>query len=196
MRVGLIVALYLGLGLLGAQTPAPAPAASVSPATSAPKAASASPANTAAPTDTVSPVAKGAAPHSVWEGVYSPEQLTRGKKAFNSQCARCHGENLLGGEEAPMLVEADFLNKWKGKSVGSLIDQTRKTMPSDGPGKLTRQQCIDITAYLLSANGFPAGKSDLPTDPDSLNLILIQPKNDTPSKTLSSPPANPVAPAA
>jgi S-disulfanyl-L-cysteine oxidoreductase SoxD len=184
---GLFPALFLGLALLEAQTPVPAPTAAIPPAVSAPP--TATPAVTA-------PAGKAAAPRSVWEGVYSPDQLNRGKKAFNSQCARCHGENLLGGEEAPMLVEKDFLDKWLGKSVGSLIDQTRKTMPSDGPGKLSRQQCTDIAAYLLNANGFPAGKSDLPADAESLNLILIKPKNETPPNTPPSPPINPAAPAA
>lgn len=117
-----------------------------------------------------------AASRSVWDGVYSKEQAARGQKAYNSLCARCHGEALLGGENSPPLVDRDFLEKWNGKSVGSLVDQTRKTMPSDGPGKLSRKQCTDVIAFLLGANGFPAGESDLVTDADSLNEIVIQPK--------------------
>ena len=117
-----------------------------------------------------------AASRSVWSGVYSQDQASRGQKAYNSQCARCHGEALLGGENSPPLVDPDFLEKWYGKSVGSLVDFTRKTMPSDGPGKLSRRQCTDMIAYLLSANGFPAGESDLDSDAAVLNEILIQPK--------------------
>jgi mono/diheme cytochrome c family protein len=116
------------------------------------------------------------ASRSVWSGVYSKEQVSRGQKLYNSQCARCHGEALLGGENSPPLVDRDFLEKWNGKSLGSLVDSTRKTMPSDGPGKLSRRQCTDIIAYLLSANGFPAGESDLESDAAVLNEILIQPK--------------------
>ena len=117
-----------------------------------------------------------AASRSVWSGVYSQDQASRGQKAYNSQCARCHGEALLGGENSPPLVDPDFLEKWYGKSVGSLVDFTRKTMPSDGPGKLSRRQCTDMIAYLLSANGFPAGELDLDSDAAVLNEILIQPK--------------------
>ena len=117
-----------------------------------------------------------AASRSVWSGVYSQDQASRGQKAYNSQCVRCHGEALLGGENSPPLVDPDFLEKWYGKSVGSLVDFTRKTMPSDGPGKLSRRQCTDMIAYLLSANGFPAGESDLDSDAAVLNEILIQPK--------------------
>ncbi len=116
-----------------------------------------------------------AASRSVWDGVYSSEQSSRGQSAYNSKCARCHGEALLGGESSPALVDRDFLEKWNGKSVGALVELTRRTMPSDGPGKLSRRQCTDIIAYLLGANGFPAGKSDLVSDAAVLDEIFIQP---------------------
>ena len=120
--------------------------------------------------------AMAAASRSVWTGVYSKEQMSRGQTAYNSQCARCHGEALLGGEASPPLVDQDFLERWNGKSVGSLVERTRKTMPSDGPGKLSRRLCTDIAAYILSANGFPAGKTELESDPAVQDDILIQPK--------------------
>jgi mono/diheme cytochrome c family protein len=116
------------------------------------------------------------ATRSVWDGVYSKEQATRGQTAYNSKCARCHGEALLGGEDSPPLVDKDFLEKWNGKSVGSLVELTRKTMPADGPGKLSRQQTTDIVAYLLSANGFPAGAGDLPSDAAVLEEIVFREK--------------------
>ncbi len=116
------------------------------------------------------------ASRSVWKGVYSREQASRGQQAYNTQCARCHGEALLGGENSPPLVDRDFLDRWNGKSVGDLVDFTRKTMPSDGPGKLSRRQCTELIAYLLSANGFPAGETDLESDATVLNDILIEPK--------------------
>ena len=117
-----------------------------------------------------------AASRSVWDGVYTKDQAGRGQKAYNSQCARCHGDALLGGENSPPLVDRDFLEKWHGKSVGALIDQTRQTMPSDGPGKLSRRQCTDLVAYLLSANGFPAGESELDVEAAVANEIAIRSK--------------------
>lgn len=116
------------------------------------------------------------ASRTVWNGVYSKDQAARGQKAYNAQCARCHGEAMLGGENSPPLVDKDFLEKWNGHSVGELVERTRKTMPSDGPGKLSRRMCTDIVAYLMSANGFPAGASDLEADDDVQNEILIQRK--------------------
>ena len=114
--------------------------------------------------------------HSVWDGVYSPEQAARGKTAFLAQCARCHGETLLGGEDTRPLVDEDFLGRWNGRSVGVLVEITRVTMPSDGPGRLSRRQTTDLIAYLLSENGFPAGESDLKSNLALLNQIQIEPK--------------------
>lgn len=82
----------------------------------------------------------------------------------------------MGNDDAPALIEKDFLDKWDGRSVGDLIDLTWKKMPSDGPGKLNRRQSTDVVTYLLSQNGFPTGKSDLVPDADVVNGILIKEK--------------------
>jgi len=111
---------------------------------------------------------------SVNDGIYSAIQVARGKKSYSSLCARCHGDNLLGNDDAPALVDNDFLGHWYGKTLGKLVDLTWKKMPTDGPGRLNRRQSTDITTYLLSENGYPVGKSDLPPDAGVLNGILIQ----------------------
>ena len=114
-----------------------------------------------------------AAPRSAWSGVFNQEQVERGKTAFNAQCARCHGETLGGGENSPPLVDDPFFAFWNGKSVGELVEYTRTKMPSDGPGTISRKKCIDMAAYLLSANGFPAGTEELPLELEALNEIAI-----------------------
>jgi len=113
---------------------------------------------------------------SVWDGVYSKAQSDRGRKAYDSLCARCHGDTLGGNDDAPALVDELFLKKWEGKSVGTLVEYTRKEMPSDGPGVLNRGQCTDIVAFLLNSNSFPAGNSELSPELDPLNAIQIKTK--------------------
>ena len=113
------------------------------------------------------------ASQSAWNGVFDQAQVERGRTAYNAQCARCHGETLGGGENSPALVDDVFFTFWGGKTVGDLVEYTRTTMPSDGPGKISRKRCIDIAAYLLSANGFPAGDSELPTELAALGQITI-----------------------
>jgi hypothetical protein len=46
-------------------------------------------------------------------------------------------------------------------------------MPADGPGTLSRQQAVDITAYIFSKDGFPAGDTELPIDAAVLKQITI-----------------------
>lgn len=120
--------------------------------------------------------APSAPPRSLAEGAFSEAQVVRGRRGYNALCARCHGEELGGGEDSPALVDKVFFKGWAGKSVGELVEYTRTEMPSDGPGKVTRKQSTDITTYVLSLNGFPKGETELPPDLDVLNQILITPK--------------------
>jgi mono/diheme cytochrome c family protein len=117
--------------------------------------------------------AQAPAARTARDGVFSQAQVERGRTAYNAQCARCHGETLGGGETSPALVDERFFATWTGRSVGELVERTRLTMPSDGPGRIPRRRCIDIAAFVLSANGFPAGDQEFPTDLDALNRITI-----------------------
>lgn len=110
---------------------------------------------------------------SVWDGVYSEEQLKRGTSAYAQECAMCHGIDLNGGEEAPALTGAGFLANWTGLTVGDLSERIRVSMPPDNPGRVSRQQNVDIIAFLLNSNRFPVGKTDLVTQPEMLKLIKI-----------------------
>jgi len=110
---------------------------------------------------------------SVWDGVYSKPQTVRGKTIYLETCARCHGETLLGGDDAKPLGGESFLERWDRKTVWVLFDVTRRTMPDDGPAVLSRTQTVDVVAYLLSANGFPAGSADLTADDAALKDISI-----------------------
>ncbi|SRR5579883_599493 len=110
---------------------------------------------------------------SVWDGVYTQEQAQRGRGLYGQHCASCHGESLEGVEMAPALAGGDFLDKWAGQTVGDLFERIRTTMPQNKPGRLSRDVNVDITAYILSANDFPAGKTDLPRDTLILKQIRI-----------------------
>ena len=115
------------------------------------------------------------ASRSVWDGVYTTEQAGRGSAQYASQCASCHGTALTGGESAPPLAGADFFSNWNGLTVGDLFDRIRVSMPADRPGKLTREQDADILAYMLSMNQFPAGKTELERQTETLKQIRIEP---------------------
>lgn len=117
-------------------------------------------------------------PRSIWDGVFSAEQVARGKKSYESQCADCHGENLEGdGKKSPALKGEVFFKAFATKSVHKLIDVTRRTMPPEEPMTLSRELCTDVSVYILAENGFPVGKADLaPNAPDLREIIIQRPK--------------------
>jgi mono/diheme cytochrome c family protein len=110
---------------------------------------------------------------SVWDGVYTADQAKRGSEVYAKQCGSCHGPELTGGESAPPLVGAGFLSNWTTLTVGDLFERVRVTMPDSNPGSLSRAQVADVTAFLLSANRFPEGKTELDKQTEVLKQIRI-----------------------
>ena len=108
---------------------------------------------------------------SLWDGIYTQEQAKRGEAIYSERCAQCHGADLMSGDSVPPLAGTDFLSTWNTKTVGDLFDRIRTSMPADQPGTLNRQQTADILAYLLNANKFPAGKTELAAQSESLKQI-------------------------
>jgi S-disulfanyl-L-cysteine oxidoreductase SoxD len=115
-------------------------------------------------------------PRTVWSGVYSSEQADRGKKVYVKNCQECHGESLLGADQAPGLAGDEFVAKWNKVSVGDLFDRVQSTMPDTNPGSLTGPQYADAVAYVLRENGAPPGKDELPSDLEALMKIMFGPK--------------------
>jgi mono/diheme cytochrome c family protein len=113
------------------------------------------------------------ATRSVWDGVYSDAQADRGRPLYNQHCASCHADTLMGGEMSPPLVGGEFLSNWNGLTLGDLFERIRTTMPQNKAGKLSREVNSDITAYILSVNKFPAGKTELAHSAEFLKDIRI-----------------------
>jgi S-disulfanyl-L-cysteine oxidoreductase SoxD len=94
------------------------------------------------------------------DGVYAVEQARRGQQLYDTQCVSCHG-TALEGVVGPPLAGESFGAAWTGRPLTELVDKIEKTMPLQAPGSLSRAQSIDITAYLLQAGKFPAGRAEL-----------------------------------
>ena len=116
-------------------------------------------------------MAAAQARRTVWDGVYSTAQATRGQTAYASTCARCHGP-ALEGDEAPSLVGDTFMRSWGEDSVGHLFAKV-DAMPPKTPPSRTKEANADLVAYLLQANHFPAGAEDLRTSAGALETITI-----------------------
>ena len=113
---------------------------------------------------------------TVWDGVYSEAQATRGRELYNSKCLSCHGADLSGGEMAPPLVGIGFQSNWNGQSAGDLSERIRVSMPLGAEGTLSRQQVSDIIAAIFAAGEYPAGANELPRESDVLKTIQITPR--------------------
>jgi len=95
---------------------------------------------------------------TVWDGVYTEAQATRGTMVFGQSCAGCHA---LGAEgRAPLAGEA-FWKSFAQKNVGDLLEFVSTYMPNGTPGSLSESAYNDIVALILKSNGFPAGATEL-----------------------------------
>jgi len=110
---------------------------------------------------------------TVWDGAYSAAQAERGKAVYGASCAQCHGESLAGIDVAPPLVGSVFLNNWNSTSAADLFARIHDTMPLNAPGSMGGRSVADVSAYLLQANGFPAGEMELPANPAMLGGTKI-----------------------
>jgi S-disulfanyl-L-cysteine oxidoreductase SoxD len=117
------------------------------------------------------------------DGVYSIAQAARGKAQYTQACANCHMDDLSGSGQALPLAGDAFTETWEGQSVGDLFDLIHNTMPQDKPGTLSPDATVDVIAYLLQFNKFPAGSTELKSDPATLKNILI-----TNKKSAAPPP--------
>jgi mono/diheme cytochrome c family protein len=97
---------------------------------------------------------------SITERVYSTAQAARGRQIYQTQCAGCHGDAQEGTSGPPLIGEA-FLANWSARPLADVVDKIQKTMPFSQPGTLSRQQSIELTAYILQTGKFPSGQADL-----------------------------------
>jgi hypothetical protein len=65
------------------------------------------------------------------------------------------------------------MDRWNGLSVGDLVKKIETTMPKTAPGSLMPDDYLAVAAYLLSANGCPAGGESLEADPATLAQLEI-----------------------
>ena len=111
------------------------------------------------------------APRTVWDGVYTEEQAKRGEVLFDKECAQCHGPSGAGGSMAPALTGQAFSANYDGNTVGDLFDRNRTTMPPGKEGQIEAPDNAAITAFMLQANAFPAGETELPSQSMMLKSI-------------------------
>ena len=109
---------------------------------------------------------------TAWDGIYTDAQAERGRASYQQSCIGCHREDLRGDSTAPSLVGESFLFLWGDMEVGELSARIQKLMPPERPGSLPAQTYIDIVAFILQKNEFPAGKVEFGRDQSSLQILI------------------------
>jgi alcohol dehydrogenase (cytochrome c) len=93
-------------------------------------------------------------------GSYSTAQAARGATVYTQYCTQCHGANLQG-ESGPALSGQVLRQAYGAGTAAQLYDFISRQMPQNSPGSLSQEQYLNVTAYILSRNGFPSGSAPL-----------------------------------
>jgi mono/diheme cytochrome c family protein len=107
---------------------------------------------------------------TVWDGVYTDAQAARGKATYSGRCGGCHGEDFVAVARAP-LAGNDFMDRWREGTIDGFFDFVKANMPRNAAGTVPEKDKVDVVAYILQANGFPAGSSELTTA--SIPTVLL-----------------------
>ncbi len=93
---------------------------------------------------------------------FTSAQVTLGQRVYTQNCQGCHG-NKLQGVRAPALVGEKFLQKWADgkRPAADLHGYIAKNMPRNKPGSLSAAQALNVTALVLSRNGYKVGTRTL-----------------------------------
>ncbi len=133
-------------------------------------------------------VSKGPASTQYSQGIFTVSQADRGMVLFRNECARCHGNRLDDGT-APVLLGPAFLETWNrdGLDLNPLLDMIR-SMDRLG-AKLTDQDFVNVMAFVLQRNAYPAGARTLAPDSVSLGGIHLATIEQLPPPKSVPPPA-------
>ncbi len=93
-------------------------------------------------------------------GPFTADQAAAGRAVYQASCSSCHLPDLAGRNEAPQLAGANFMTAWRGRSTRELFEYVSATMPPTG-ANLSAEQYLAVTAFILQANGIPAGSDPL-----------------------------------
>jgi mono/diheme cytochrome c family protein len=119
--------------------------------------------------------AQNASRPSIWAGVFTADQAKRGNDAYQASCSACHGSDLHATDpEAKDLTGPGIRAKWNGKTLQDRFETIRDTMPPGTANTLGDKTYMDILAFILQSNDFPAGDQELV--PETAKTIVFAQK--------------------
>src|ERR1044071_981382 len=94
---------------------------------------------------------------TVVDPVYTQNQAARDEELFAANCARCH-EGVC--PDGPPLTGPLFVERWRDDSLAPLLTFMKGLPPVLG-GVLKENEYVDVIAFLMQSNEFPAGSREL-----------------------------------
>ena len=125
-------------------------------------------------------------------GPFTAEQANAGRAAYAAKCMSCHQANLGGEGDALPLAGKTFVAAWGKRTTKELYDTIQTSMPYGAGGSLDPKTYVDITAFLLQANGAKPGNAPLTAD-TSVKIGMIA-NGTMPADIASGVKAAPAAP--
>jgi alcohol dehydrogenase (cytochrome c) len=89
------------------------------------------------------------------------EQAAAGESLYQIHCASCHLAHLGGRNEAPQLAGGNFMKTWTRRTTRDLFTYMQATMPPSNRGGLGEDAYVNLTAFILQANGAVPGTQPL-----------------------------------
>ena len=110
------------------------------------------------------------------DGIYSKAQADAAKPQFDKLCAECHAFTVATKKQEKDLPLGDepFLKKWEGRALDELLTLIVTTMPNDGSAVVNDDETLNLLAYILQRNGYPAGTA--PLTKATASAIIARPK--------------------
>ncbi len=96
---------------------------------------------------------------------YSAEQASAGKKLYKQHCLSCHPKGYF----------EQVFRAWRGQPLQDLLGVMRTDMPQSNPGGLSPAVYVNILAYILAENHYPAGPVPLDPATNAFRDIRIAP---------------------
>ncbi len=88
--------------------------------------------------------------------LFTAAQVHAGQIQYGEACAGCHGADLRG-ITGPALIGQAFAKPADRYTLALIFNTIWQGTPAGAPDSLSKTEYVNITAYILSRNGFNAG---------------------------------------
>ena len=88
---------------------------------------------------------------SLGSGIYSEAKADSGFDLYNIYCAPCHLPSFYTNIDVT----------WNDMSVLDFYYKVSGSMPADNPRALSREQYLNLVAWVLAINGYPSGNTSM-----------------------------------